>query len=133
MWTHPPYTISRHGSYIMHKFTRKTLAVSTAAVLLLGGGAAYAYWTTTGIGDGTASTGTSTQVTVNQTSPPSNLYPGTSVALSGTFDNISSSAQYVTAVAASVDTFSLPVTPNSTPQCTRAPDIAADLGAASGR
>lgn len=103
----------------MHKFTKKTLAVATAIALLGGGGVAFAYWTTTGAGAGTAATGTSTPVVVTQTSPADSLYPGTSVSLSGEFDNGSTAAQYVTAVTATVDAFSLQ--PNGAkPACTQA-------------
>ena len=103
----------------MHKFTKKTLAVATAIALLGGGGVAFAYWTTTGAGTGAATTGTSTPVVVTQTATATNLYPGTSVALSGKFDNVSTAAQYVTAVTASVDTFSIQ-TDVGKPACTQA-------------
>ncbi len=43
-----------------HKFSKKTKAAVLAGVLTVGiAGGAYAYWTTTGTGAGTASTGTS--------------------------------------------------------------------------
>ncbi len=59
------------------------LAVLVVAAIAAFG--AYAYWTTTGNGTGSATTGTDHGVTVNQTSPSSGLYPGGSVALSGDF------------------------------------------------
>jgi hypothetical protein len=85
----------------MHKFTRRTLAVSTAAVLLLGGGAAYAYWTNSGSGSGTAATGTNAPVTVKQTSVIAAMYPGQPAqTLSGNFDNPNAGTTFVTAVTA---------------------------------
>jgi hypothetical protein len=84
----------------MHRFTRKTLAVSVATVALLGGGAAYAYWTASGSGTGTATSGTAAAVTVNQTAI-TGLYPGEGArTLSGTFDNPNAGPAYVTAVTA---------------------------------
>jgi hypothetical protein len=57
--------------------TKKRLGVvaSMLAVLLLGGGVAFAYWTTTGGGTGNASVGTDVHVTVAQTAV-SGLVPG---------------------------------------------------------
>jgi hypothetical protein len=84
----------------MHKFTKKTLAVATAIALLSGGGVAFAYWTATGAGSGSATSGTTSAVTVNQTAV-TGLYPGASAtALAGTFDNPNTGAAYVTAVTA---------------------------------
>jgi hypothetical protein len=88
----------------MRKFTKKTLAVSTAAALLLGGGAAYAYWTAGGSGTGTAATGTSTPIVAVQTTAPVNMRPGdTAQALSGNFTNADANGPvYVTSVTASI-------------------------------
>lgn len=84
----------------MRKLTRKTLALSTAAVLL-GGGAAFAYWTNSGTGTGTAATGTNAAVTVVQTSTPTGMYPGgPAQTLSGNFTNPNAGNTYVTAVTA---------------------------------
>lgn len=57
---------------------RKRLAVvsSTLAVVLVGGGLAIAYWTTTGSGSGAGAVGTSTTVTVTQDSTVADLVPG---------------------------------------------------------
>lgn len=82
---------------------RTTAIVATAAVLVVGGGAAYAYWTNTGSGTGQATTGTNTTIVVNQTSTVTGLAPGLPAqALSGNFDNPNSSPVYVTGVTATV-------------------------------
>lgn len=60
----------------MRKLSKKTLAVATTVVLLSGGGAAFAYWTNAGSGIGTAATGTSSNLTIVQTSTPTGLAPG---------------------------------------------------------
>jgi hypothetical protein len=88
----------------MRKLSKKTLAVATTVVLLSGGGAAYAYWTTTGTGIGTATTGTSTAITANQTSTIGNLRPGgTPQVLAGNFTNpVVNGPQYVTSVTVSI-------------------------------
>ena len=82
------------------------LAVLVVAAIAAFG--AYAYWTTTGNGTGSATTGTDHGVTVNQTSPSSGLYPGGSVALSGNFTSnpANSGNVWVTSVSASIDPFS---------------------------
>jgi hypothetical protein len=89
----------------MRKTTKRILtgAVITA-VLLGGGGIAYAYWTAGGTGSGTGATGTvAGSITVNQTSSISNLRPGgTAQALSGNFDNSDTSPVYVSSVAVTI-------------------------------
>jgi hypothetical protein len=66
---------------------RKIVAGGLAAAVVLGGGyAAYAYWTSAGAGSGSATTGTSGGVTINQTSVVTAMGPGVAAqALSGTF------------------------------------------------
>ncbi len=90
----------------MNASRRKVTAiiVSTAALLAIGGGA-YAYWTLSGSGTGSATTGTvSGSITVNQTSVITDLRPGGSPqTLSGDFDNSDSSPVYVTSVTVSID------------------------------
>jgi len=85
----------------MRRTTKKTLVGTIATALLLaGGGIAFAYWTNTGSGTGTATSGTNVAVTVNQTAV-TGLYPGqTAQALAGTFDNPNAGATYVTAATA---------------------------------
>ena len=88
----------------MAKFTKKKIAVLTVGFVLVGGGAAFAYWTAGGSGTGSASTASSVaNVTVVQTSTISGMAPGDSPqALSGTFTNPNTSPVYVTRVTASI-------------------------------
>ena len=90
----------------MRKMTKKNkiVAVCAAAVLTsVGGGVAFAYWTTTGSGSGTAATGTNAAITVVQTSTVSGLQPGGAPqTLSGDFNNGNTSPVYVTDVVASI-------------------------------
>lgn len=83
---------------------RMTRITVVAAALGLIGGGAYAYWTLTGGGSGSATTGTVTgTLTVNQTSTISNLRPGgTAQVLSGTFTNTDTSPVYVSTVTVSI-------------------------------
>ncbi len=90
----------------MNKLNRKKkvalLAFSTG-VLLLASASAVAYWSITGSGSSTASTGTVVSVAVNQTSTVSGLAPGLAAQpLSGNFDNPNSGPVYVASVTAVV-------------------------------
>jgi hypothetical protein len=91
-------------------------AVFVAVMAAVG---ANAYWTTGGSGTGSASTGTTAAITVNQTSTPSGLYPGGSGALSGDFTNGNASPVYISSVTASVTAFSAQAN-GSKPACTQA-------------
>ena len=97
----------------MAKFTKKKkiAALTTALVVVGTGGAAFAYWTNSGTGAGTAATGTNVGITVNQTSSISAMYPGEAArTLSGNFTNTNAGSTYVTAVQAtgfSIDATSL--------------------------
>ena len=105
----------------MRIITRKRVA-ALAAILAVGGGTiAYAYWTTGGSGSGSAATGTTSNIVVNQTgSAITGMYPGQTVNLSGTFTNTANPGSvYVTAVTAAVHTFSSQ-TDSSKPACTQA-------------
>ena len=66
----------------------KRIVLVTAALMLIGG-AAFAYWTTTGSGSGSATSGTGGTITVNQSGPAiTNVNPGAAPqTLSGTFTN----------------------------------------------
>ena len=88
----------------MRKSRRNILIAAVTAFLLIGGGAAFAYWTLSGSGTGTATTGTVTgTITAVQTSTISNLRPGgTAQTLSGNFTNTDTSPIYVTSVTASI-------------------------------
>lgn len=65
---------------------KKKIATASVAIALIGGGAAFAYWTSAGSGTGSASTGTASAVTINQTSVVTAMGPGVAAqGLSGTF------------------------------------------------
>ena len=84
------------------KLNRKAV-VAAGAVLLVAAAGAYAYWTTTGSGTGSAADGTTVAITVNQTSVITGLYPGgPAAALSGNFDNTNPGAVRVGTVTASL-------------------------------
>jgi len=88
----------------MNKLPRKRLVVIvTAALLLTGGGIAFAYWSAGGSGTGSATTGTNVPITAVQTSTISGMAPGDSAqTLSGNFNNTNTSPVYVTNVVASI-------------------------------
>ena len=98
----------------MLKFTKRRgfvlLGVIAAVVVA---GAAIAYWTAGGSGNGTASTSNGTgSLTVNQTSPLTAMFPGDSPQpLSGDFDNPTGNEVRVHQVAVSVTS----VTKNGNP------------------
>jgi len=96
------------------------LAIFLAGFMTLAGvGAAFAYWTTSGTGSGNATSGSPSAVTVVQTSTITGLYPGDTVALSGDFNNPNPGKVYITAVTASIGTFSSQ-TNSGLPACTQA-------------
>ena len=88
----------------MRTSTKRVIAGAViTAVLLGGGGIAYAYWTAGGSGTGTGTTGTSSPITINQTSVISNIRPGGAAqTLSGTFTNANDEPVYVATVTASI-------------------------------
>ncbi len=83
---------------------KKPLAlIAGITVVLVGAGAAFAYWTNTGAGTGSAATGTNQPIVVNQTSTVTAMAPGVAAqALSGTFDNLNAGPVYVAGVTATV-------------------------------
>lgn len=103
--------------------TRKRKVAAGFAIGLVAGmaGIASAYWTQGGSGAGSASTGTTVNVVVNQTSTVSGLYPGgSSQALSGNFSNPNPGSVEVGTVTAVVDpSFSAQGNPGM-PACTAA-------------
>lgn len=77
----------------------RAIIVATVAVLLMGAGAAFAYWTIGGDGTGAADTGTNAAIVVNQTSTVTGLAPGLPAQpLSGNFDNPNAGPVFVAAV-----------------------------------
>ena len=90
------------------KTKRGTLLVaSLATALLVGGGVAFAYWTTTGSGTSTATAGDSSPVVVTQTNTVTGLYPGGSAQnIDLNIANSNAAAQYLAKVAVSVSSTS---------------------------
>ena len=90
----------------MRKYSKRKIAATIAITAILvggGGAAAIAYWSAGGAGTGTATTGTSAGVTVNQTAAASNLTPGgTTQALSGTFTNANAGPVNISTVTATI-------------------------------
>src|SRR6476619_1172809 len=88
------------------QFNRKrAAAVATGAALtFIVGGVAFAYWSTSGAGTGSASTGTVVAVKINATPPAvSGLYPGGPAQdVSGTFDNTNAGTVYINQVTVAV-------------------------------
>jgi hypothetical protein len=94
--------------------------MAVVAVLAVGG-IAYAYWTQGGSGSGTATAGTTSAITVNQTGAPSGLYPGgPSAALAGTFTNPNAGPVSISSVTAAVHVFASHTVDASKPDCTEA-------------
>jgi hypothetical protein len=95
----------------MRKLSRKTIAVTASvAVLAVGGGIAYAYWTAGGSGSSNNnSTGDTLNLTIHQTSTVSAMGPGVAAQeLKGNFDNPNTGAAYVGKVVASIGAISNP-------------------------
>ncbi len=86
--------------------SKKVVAVGVTAGLILGiAGAAFAYWTQSGSGTGTATTGTTQAITVNETTSASDLYPGgPAQPLAGDFDNPNAGTTHIGAVSAALGT-----------------------------
>jgi len=81
----------------MRKFTKKQyLAAGAAAVIIAGGaGAAFAYWTTTGSGNGSAQNASSNGTITLHAAFADGLTPGASETVTYTADNPGSSSLYV--------------------------------------
>ncbi|NLT53239.1 MAG: hypothetical protein GXX79_01450 [Actinomycetales bacterium] len=105
----------------MFKPSKKSIVVGGAALLLIGTGTAYAYWTVTGSGSSSAQTTTAGTLTVVAGAPVTGLEPGGSAKLvSGTFTYSSTTKVYVKSVVVQVDpTFSTQENPDL-PACTAA-------------
>jgi hypothetical protein len=87
---------------------RRRSVVGAIALVLVVAAAAAAYWSAGGAGDGTATTGTTDALVVNQTTVISPMYPGDSAqTLSGTFDNSNDGPIHVTSVTASIASVTL--------------------------
>lgn len=88
----------------MRKSTKITAAVGGAAIAVATAGTAYAYWSTTGSGTGSATTSSgASNLTIAQTSILSNMYPGDSAqTISGTVKNNAANSAYVSKVTVSI-------------------------------
>jgi hypothetical protein len=84
--------------------TRKAVAsLIVAGAVVAGAGSAFAYWSVTGSGLGSAGAGTTSPITVVQTSTISNVAPGVAAqTLSGNFNNGNSGPVYVNTVTVSI-------------------------------
>jgi len=86
----------------IHASSKRAVVLAVALVMLVGG-VAYAYWTVGGSGTGTASTGSTVDVTVVQTSTVTGLAPGGAAqTLSGNFNNTNSGPVFIGTVTASI-------------------------------
>ena len=100
---------------------KKFFVAGVAALGLVGGGSAIAFWTTTGSGSGTAATGTTAAIVVNQTPFAAALYPdGSPVTLSGTFDSNNTGLVSITSVTALIPVAWSAQANASKPACTAA-------------
>ena len=82
---------------------KKKVTLVTAGLLVIGAGAAIAYWTVGGSGTGTAATGTSEDIAVVQTTVVAPMYPGdTPQTLAGNFTNANEGPVYVGTVTAAI-------------------------------
>lgn len=90
---------------------RFAAVAATAAAVLVGGGIAVAYWTTTGSGSGSATTANpSGTLTVNQTNTITDLYPGiTPVDIDLEIVNPDAAPYYVDEVVVAIDDSAFPV------------------------
>jgi hypothetical protein len=83
--------------------SKRKVAGATAAVVLVGGGVAFAYWTAGGSGTGSAATASAVSLTAVQTSTVTGMRPGDAPQLlAGTFNNPNNGPVYVATVTASI-------------------------------
>jgi hypothetical protein len=83
--------------------SKKGIAVIATVAALAAAVGGYAYWTASGNGTGTAATGVSAGITVNQTSVITNMHPGdVAQTLTGNFTNAAGQPEYVNTVTASI-------------------------------
>ena len=104
----------------MRLFTNKkaTAVVVGGVFLVASGGAAYAYWTTSGSGTGSASTGTTSAVGVVQDSTPTGMYPGGPAgSLNGHFTSTNASNVNIGSVTAVVSSVTNGSADSSKPSC----------------
>jgi hypothetical protein len=96
------------------------VALAAVVITVAVAGLAFAYWTQGGTGSGSATAGTTTAITVNQTTSVTGLYPGgPAVTLSGTFDNPNAHPVHISSVTVAVHPLNVPGD-TSKPACTAA-------------
>jgi hypothetical protein len=103
----------------VHLSKKRALTLAGVATIALAA-FAIAFWTTGGSGSGSAGTASgASNVTVNQTSTPTGLYPGgPTKALSGDFSHSNDGPVYVSSVTAVVSSVSNGASDSSKPACT---------------
>lgn len=98
---------------------KKRTAIAVGILALVAVVGAYAFWTQGGTGSGSATAGTTSNITVNQTNTVTGLYPGGSpVTLSGDFTNLNSGPVNISSVTATVSSVSNGSLNGSKPACT---------------
>lgn len=101
--------------------SKRRVAAAASVIALVAAVGAYAYWTQGGTGTGSATAGSTSALTVNQTNTVTGLYPGgTAAALSGNFTNPNASAVTISSITASVSSVSNGASDGSKPACTAA-------------
>ena len=91
----------------MFQLRKKTIAVTTAAFVIAGGGAAFAYWTTTGAGEGSAANADNAAkgIVLSASWDPASLAPGAELPVTITAENEDTTTdQYVGTVSKSTIT-----------------------------
>ncbi|MEV7607787.1 hypothetical protein AB0N65_20330 [Paenarthrobacter sp. NPDC089322] len=88
----------------LSKKSRITATVAGVALVAVGGGAAYAYWTTTGSGNGSATNAAGGGTVTLHATFDAGLAPGNEVSVAYTADNSTTSSTVVGALSANVAT-----------------------------
>ncbi|MET8757432.1 hypothetical protein [Lentzea sp. NPDC004782] len=79
---------------------KRTAVIAAVAVVAVGGGVAYAAWSSTGSGSGTVSSTTSANSTINAVDGAGGLFPGKTVSFQVTINNPNSYPVRVTGISA---------------------------------
>src|SRR5689334_4350805 len=80
---------------------KRTAVIAAVAVVAIGGGVAYAAWSSSGSGSGTVSSTTSVNSTITPVNGAGGLFPGQTVAFSVTINNPNGYPVSVTSISAS--------------------------------
>ena len=82
----------------------KVVVAGTALLTAIGGGVAFAYWSTTGTGSGTAtSSAGASSLTITQATAPADLAPGVAPeAVTGTITNKAANSAYVNTITVTI-------------------------------